>query len=106
MAEICEQVMAGLSCFSWNGANCSVHDMVSLFSDSWLSDFYIDYVLKNISHHYCSHYGLKASSHHMLLPVFDIGSIVSAYRSGGHYGHAADKSSHLLEVKKDHSWPH
>ena len=99
MTEICDQVMAGLSCFPWNGANCSVHDMVSLLSDSWLSDFHIDYVLVKISHHYCSNYGAEASSQHVLLPVFELGSIVSAYRGGTGHGRAAEKSKHLLEVE-------
>ena len=98
MTEICDQVIAGLLCFPWNGANCSVHDMVSLLSDSWLSDFHIDYVLTKISHHYCSHYGVEATNHHVLLPVFDIGSIVSAYRGSVH-GHTADKGKHLLDVE-------
>ena len=98
MTEICDQVMAGLSFFPWNGANCSVHDMVSLLSDSWLSDFHIDYVLTKISHHHCSYYGVETSNRHIFLPVFDIGSVVSAY-GGGHHGCAADKSKNLLEAE-------
>ena len=99
MTEICDQVIAGLLCFPWNGANCSVHDMVSLLSDLWLSDFHIDYVLAKISHHYCSHYGVEATNHHVFLPVFNIGSIVSAYRGSVHHGHTADKGKHLLDIE-------
>lgn len=89
--------MAGLSYFPWNGANCSVHDMESLLSNSWLSDFHIDFALTKIFHHYHSHPGVKDPNHHIFLPVFDIGSIVSAYET--HRGRAADKSKHLLEVE-------
>ena len=98
MIEICDQMMAGLSCFPWNDTNCSVHDMVSLLSDSWLSNFHIDYVLTKISHLH-GHYVAQASSHYALLSVFDIGSIVSAYRGGAHHGRAADKGKCLLEVE-------
>ena len=99
MTEICDQVMAGLSCFLWNGANCSVHDMASLLSDSWLSDFHIDYFLKKISHHYCSAYGAEAFNPLVLLPISNIGSIVLAYKGSVHYVSAAEKSKNLLEVK-------
>jgi len=91
--------MVGLLCFPWNGANCSVYDMVLLLSDSWLSDFHINYVLTKISCNYCSHPGVKATNHHVLLPVFDIGSIVSVYRGSAHHGHTVDKDKHLLEVE-------
>jgi len=30
---------------------------------------------------YCDHHGAEASSHHTLLPVIDINSIVDAYKS-------------------------
>jgi len=99
MTEICDQVMAGLSCFPWNGANCSVHDMTSLLSDSWLSDFHIDYFLKKTPHRYCSAYGAEASNLLVLLSIFDIGSIFSAYKGSVHYGGAAEKGKNLLEVE-------
>ena len=99
MIGICDEVMTGLSYFPWNGANCSVHDMVSVLSNSWLSDYHIDSVLTKISQHYFYHYGAEASSCHTFLPVFDIGAIVSAYKSCGYHGHAEDKGKHLLEVE-------
>ena len=99
MTKICDEVMAGLSCFPWNGANCSVHDIVSLLSDLWLSDYHIDSVLTKISQHYFYHYGAEASSCHTFLPVFDIGAIVSAYKSSAHHRHAEDKGKCLLEVE-------
>ena len=99
MTEICDQVIAGLLCFPWNRANCSVHDIVSLLSDSWLSDFHINYVLTKISHHYCNHYGVEATNNYVLLPVFNIGSIVLAYRGSVHHEHTADKGKHLLNVE-------
>ena len=91
--------MAGISCFPWNGGNCSVHDMVIFFFDSWLSDFHIDFTLQNISHNYGDHYGAEASDQHVLLPVFDINSIVSAYGSHQKHGRAVEKSKNLLEVE-------
>lgn len=94
-----DQVMAELSCFLWNGGNCSAHDMVTLLSDSWLSDFHINFTLQKISHHYCDHYGAESSSFHAPLPVHDIGSIVSAYTGNQKYGHAAAKGKYLLEVE-------
>ena len=100
MAEICDQVMAGISCFPWNGDNCSVHDMVTLLSDSWLSDFHIDSTLQNISHNYGNHYGAEASDQHVLLPVFDINSIVSAYKGHQKHGCAVEKGKNLLEVER------
>ena len=69
MVEICDQVIAGLSYFPWNGGNCSVHDMVSLLTDSWLSNFHINYALTKISHHYHNYYGAEASNCHIFLPV-------------------------------------
>ena len=99
MIGICDEVMTSLSYFPWNGANCSVHDMVSLLSNSWLSDYHIDSVLTKISQCYLHHYGAEASSCHTFLPVFDISAIGSAYKSCGHHRHTEDKGKHLLEVE-------
>jgi len=99
MVEICDQVMAGLSYFPWNGGNCSVHDMVSLLTDSWLSDFHIDYALTKISHHYHDCHGAEASNSHIFLSVSMLGLIATAYRGGVHHGRAADKTDQLLEVE-------
>jgi hypothetical protein len=98
-AGICDQVMAGISYFPWNGGNCTVHDMVTLLSDSWLSDFHIDFTLQKISHCYGDHYGAEASDQHILLPVSDIDSIASAYRGHQRHGNTAVKSKNLLEVE-------
>lgn len=73
--------------------------MVILLSDAWLSDFHIDSTLQKISHQYCGHYGAEASDHHILLPVFDIGSIVSAYRGHEECGDTTVKGRFLLEVE-------
>jgi len=99
MAGICEQVMAGLSCFPWNGGNCSVHDMASLLTDSWLSDFHIDYGLAKISKQHSDHYGAKISDRHVLLSVFDLNSIPKAYKGTSPSGNTADKGRRLLEVE-------
>ena len=99
MAEICNQVMAGLSFFPWNGGNCSVHDMMSILTDSWLSDFHIDHVLINISNQYCDHFGSEASGHHVFLPVMDLISIVEGYKYKQNSGRAADKRRQFLEVE-------
>ena len=98
-AEICDKVIAGISCFPWNGGNCSVHDIVILLSDAWLSDFHIDFTLQKISYNYSDHYGAETSNQHILLPVFDINSIVSAHMDHQEHGHAASKSKYLLEVE-------
>lgn len=91
--------MAGLSYFPWNGDNCSVHDMETLLSDSWLSDFHIDHVLTNIFHSHSANHGAESSSHHAFLPVFDTGSIVSAYTGSAHHGRAEDKGQKLLDLE-------
>jgi hypothetical protein len=91
MTEITNQVMAGLSCFPWNGGNCTVHDMVSILSDSWLSDFHIDHTLTKFSNHYHDCFGAEASSCHVFLPVMDLDSIVKAYRRKWNNGSATDK---------------
>ena len=101
MIRICDQVMAGLSCFPWNGSNCTVHDMAILLSDSWLSDFHIDYTLTKITHYHHTYCGAEASSHHVLLPVFDLDSIAKAYKGTKNFGHAADKRRQLLEVENE-----
>jgi hypothetical protein len=96
---ICDQVMAGLSYFPWNGGNCSVHGMVSLLTDSYLSDFHIDYTLTKISRRHHDHYGVEVSNHHVFLPVFDLDSIVAAYKGGIRKARATDKRKQLLEVE-------
>jgi hypothetical protein len=101
MIGICEQVMAGLSCFPWNGNNCSVHDMVSILSNSWLSDFHIDYVVMKMSNRFQAHYGAEASSHHIFLPVMDLTSVVRAYNSGAHSGSTGEKRKQFLKVEND-----
>jgi hypothetical protein len=82
MVEICDQVMAGLSYFPWNGGNCSVCGMVCLLTNSYLSNFHIDYTLTKISHHHCNHHGVKIFDHHVFLTVFDLDSIVAACLGG------------------------
>jgi len=102
MVGVCGQVMAGLSYFPWKGGNSTVHDMASILTDSWLSDFHIDHVLMKISNCYCDNYGAEASSHHIFLPVVNLDSIVKAYRRGSvHSGYTADKCKQLLEVEND-----
>ena len=100
MFEVCGQVMAGLSCFPWNGGRFSVHDIASILTDSWLSDLHIDHVLVKISNRYCDKYGAEASSRNIFLPVMDLNSIVKAYkRSSGRSGNTADKRKQFLEVE-------
>jgi len=99
MAGICDQVMAGLLCFPWNGGNCSVCGMVSLLTDSYLSDFHIDYTLDKISHHHHNHYGVEVSNCCVFLTVFDLDSIVGTYGVSIHNARAADKHKQLLEVE-------
>jgi hypothetical protein len=99
MVEICDQVMAGLSYFPWNGGNCSVCGMVSLLTNSYLSDFHIDYTLTKISHHHRNHHGVKVSDRHVFLTVFDLDSIAAAYLGGIRNARAVDKRIQLLEVE-------
>jgi hypothetical protein len=99
MVGICNQVMAGLSYFPWNGGNSSVHDVVSLLTDSWLSDFHIDQALIQISHHYHGCYGAGASNRHIFLPVSMLGLITTAYKGGKHRGRAVDKTEEFLELE-------
>ena len=82
MVEICDQVMAGLSYFPWHGGKCTVHDMASILSGSWLSDFHIDHTLEKISKCHCEYYGAEASGRHKFLTVSDIDGILKAYKSG------------------------
>ena len=95
MHETCNNVIIGLSHFPWNGGNSSVHDMASILSDAWLSDFHIDNTIMKISN--CS--GAEASGHHVFLPVMDLTSIVKAYKSKQNNGRAADKRRQLLEIE-------
>ena len=99
MDGICNQVMTGLSCFPWNGGNCTVHDMTSILSDSWLSDFRIDFTLTKISNLHHNNFGAEASSCHVFLPVMDLTSIVVAYKNKWNNGSAADKREQLLEIE-------
>ena len=101
MTEICDQVMAGLACFPWNGGKTTVHDMVSILTDSWLSDFHIDHTLNKIFSRYHDCFGAEASSHHTFLPVMDLDSIVGSYKKKGNSGRAADKSRKLLEAENN-----
>src|SRR5580704_9752920 len=99
MNEICDQVMAGLACFPWNGGNCTVHDMVTILSNSWLSDFHIDHTLTKLAGHYHGCFGAEASGHHLFLPVMDLNSIVKAYKNKQGGGSASVKRRQLLEVE-------
>jgi hypothetical protein len=96
MVEICDQIMAGLSCFPWNGGHCSVRGMVSLLTESYLSDFHIDYALTKISHRHHDHYGIEVSSRHVFLAVIDLDSIVGAYKNGISNARAAFKCKQFL----------
>jgi Ulp1 family protease len=99
MVEECEQVMAGLSCFPWNGGNCTVHDITSLLTGAWLSDWHMDYVLTKISKFHHNHYGTESSNHHIFLPVIDVDSIVKAYKGSIHSGNTNEKREQFLEVE-------
>jgi hypothetical protein len=99
MVEMTDQVMVGLSYFPWNGRKCTVHDMVSLLTNSWLSDFHIDYTLIKISNHYQHHSGSDISSHNAFLSVMDISAICGAYESHGLGGNSTRKHRQLLEVE-------
>ena len=95
MVEICDQVMAGLSYFPWHGGKCTVHDMASILSGSWLSDFHIDHTLKEISKRHCEYYGTEASGRHKFLTVSDIDGILKAYKSGLRSGETAKKTENF-----------
>lgn len=97
MVKICEQVMAGLSCFPWNGSNCTVHDMELLLTTSSLSDFHIDSTLTQIFQ-YCDHAGARISDHHTFLPYTDLNSIITAYEKS-HTGLTGIKGGQLLQVE-------
>jgi hypothetical protein len=99
MRGICDQVLAGLSCFPWNGSNCTVHDMASLLTESYLSDFHIDYALAKIFHHYQNHYAVNIANHHTFLTVFDLDSIVTAYKVNTRNARAAHKRQQLLDIE-------
>jgi len=99
MVEICDQVMAGLSCFPWNGSNCTVHDMESLLTDTSLSDFHIKSTLTRIFHHH-DHTGAEVSDHHTFLPTFDLDLIVDAYQKL-ETGLPGVKWTQLLEVENE-----
>ena len=97
MVPTCDQVMAGLSCFPWNGSNCTVHDMELLLTDSSLTDFHIENTLTNISHHHDPH-GARFCDHHAFLPPFDLKSIILAYKVL-RTGKPGTKQKQLLEVE-------
>ena len=97
MVEICDQVMAGLSCFPWNGSNCTVHDMELLLTNSSLTDFHIESTLAKISCH-LDHTDIMVSTHHTFLPTFDLDSIVEAYKRL-RTGSPGVKRSQLLDVE-------
>ena len=99
MGEICDQAMAGLSCFPWNGSNCSVHDMAALLTESYLSDFHIDYALAKIFNHHHNQYGVDISNQHTFLTVFDLDSIVAAYKISTRNARATYKRQQLLEIE-------
>jgi len=97
MVGICEQVMAGLSCFPWNGSNCAVHDMELLLTTSSLSDFHLHSTLTTIFQ-YHDEAGNRLSDHHTFLPYNDLISIITAYEKF-HTGLTGMKGSQLLEVE-------
>ena len=97
--EKCEQIMAGLSHFSWNGGKCNVHDMVSILSNSWLSDVHIDHALKKISGCYKHHYGDEVSKSYVFISVMDLTSISNAYMSGKPSGDTSMKINALREIE-------
>jgi hypothetical protein len=99
MDKICKQVMIGLSHFPWNGYNCTVHDMTALLTESYLSDFHIDYALTKIFHHHLNHYGINVSNCHAPLTVSDLDSITTAYKVNIQSARAAHKSQHLLDTE-------
>ena len=82
MAEICDPVIAGLSCFPWNGSNCSVHDMMLLLTESYLSDYHIDDTLTKLFFCYQNQCGAEADNCHTFLTRIDVKSILMAYMSG------------------------
>jgi hypothetical protein len=91
--------MAGLSCFPWNGGNCTVHDIVSLLTGAWLSDWHMDYVLSKISKFHHDYYGTESSNHHIFLPVIDVDSILKAYKGSIHSGNMNEKREQFLEAE-------
>ena len=97
MVGICEQVMAGLSYFPWNGSSCSVHDMELLLTTSSLSDFHIDSTLVKIFQG-CDHTGARLSGCHTFLPYTNLNSIIEAYAEL-RTGQAGIKQEHLLGVE-------
>jgi len=99
MDGICDQIMAGLSYFPWNGGNCSVHDMASLLTESYLSDFHIDYALAKIFHHHQNLNGVDISDRHVFLPVSDLDSIVEAYKVSTRNARATHKRQQLLDIE-------
>ena len=99
MVGICDQVMAGLSCFPWNGGNCSVHDMALLLTESCLSDFHIDDTLKKISDQHIDHYGVTISNHYAFLTVVDVQSIVEGYEVSISNARATKKRGQFLDVE-------
>lgn len=97
MAGICEQVMAGLSYFPWNGSSCTVRDMELLLTTSSLSDFHIDSTLKRIFQYHDLD-GVRLSDHHTFLSYTDLDSIIAAYDKS-HTGKTAFKRRQLLDVE-------
>ena len=100
MVEICDQVVAGLSFFPWNGGYCTVHDMASILTDSWLSDYHIDFGLNKISSQYCHHYGPGISSCHIFLQVMDIDSIIKTHATTVPSGNPGHKRRQFLEIEE------
>ena len=99
MVEICGHVMVGLACFPWNGGNFSVHDMVILLTEAYLTNFHINYMLKKIHDYYCSHYGVEVSNRYAFLTVYDLKSIAEAYEHGMCGAHGTNKRKQLLKIE-------
>ena len=97
MVDICDRVMVGLSYFPWNGGNCTVRDMNLLLTSSSLTDFHIESTLTKISH-LRDHTGAEVCDHHILLSLFDLKSIVAAYKTS-RTGLPGTKRAELLEVE-------
>ena len=93
MAEACDQVMAGLSCFPWNGGNCSVHDMELLLTESYLSDFHVDYTLAKIFHYHSNQFGDKGSNYHTFLTRISVELILKGYKRNTDFVPAAKSTS-------------
>ena len=73
--------------------------MTSLLTDSYFSDFHIDYTLKKTFYHHHNHYGDEISNHHTFLTVSDLNSIVTAYAVNIPNARATYKCQQLLDIE-------